>query len=198
MLVLLLITLRLNCYIWTYPRCGTWWPGILWITRHLRSTTRHSPWPLVVPRIHKWSTRVSSTVRMFADDCLLYREVHSVQDTKRLQDDLDSLQAWEHDWLMEFNPSKCEAITFTKKTKPVRTKYKLHDQILATVSSARYLGVHINSKLLEHPYRHYSKESYPVTQLPAEELFLLSTDYPWTMLQDPSETTAWICVIGMG
>jgi len=97
--------------------------------------------------INDLPTRVSSTVRMFADDCLLYREVHSVQDTKRLQDDLDSLQAWEHDWLMEFNPSKCEAITFTKKTKPVRTKYKLHDQILATVSSARYLGVHINSKL---------------------------------------------------
>jgi len=67
-------------------------------------------------------TRVSSTVWMFADDCLLYREVHSVQDTKRLQDDLDSLQAREHDWLMEFNPSECEAITFTKKTKPVHTK----------------------------------------------------------------------------
>jgi len=66
---------------------------------------------------------------------------------KRLQDDLNSLQAWEHDWLMEFNPSKCEAITFTKKTKPVHTRYTLHDQTLATVSSARYLGVYINSKL---------------------------------------------------
>ena len=45
--------------------------------------------------INDLPTRVSSTVRMFADDCLLYREVHSVQDTKRLQDDLDSQQAWE-------------------------------------------------------------------------------------------------------
>jgi len=33
-------------------------------------------------------------VQMFADDCVLYRDVHSMEDTKRLQDDLDSLQAW--------------------------------------------------------------------------------------------------------
>jgi len=32
--------------------------------------------------------------------------------TKILQGDLVSLQAWEQDWLMEFNPSKYEAITF--------------------------------------------------------------------------------------
>jgi len=85
---------------------------------------------------------------MFADDGLLYRDVHNMENTKRLQDDLDSLQTWERDWLMEFNPSKCEAITFTKKTKPVHTKYTLHDQTIAgTVSSARCLGVNINSEL---------------------------------------------------
>jgi len=89
-------------------------------------------------------TRVCSTVRMFADDCLLYHDVHSMEDTKRLE---DSLQAWVCDWLQKFNPSKCEAITFTKKTKPVHTNYTLHDQPLSTVSSARYLGVYINSKL---------------------------------------------------
>jgi len=72
-----------------------------------------------------------------------------MEDTKRLQDDLDSLQTWERDWLMEFNPSKCEAITVTKKTKPVHTNYRLHDQTPATVPSAMYLGAYItlNSKL---------------------------------------------------
>jgi len=92
-------------------------------------------------------TRISSTVWMFADDCLLYCDVHSMEETKKLQDDLDSLHAWERDWLMELNPSKCEAITFMKKTKPVYTRNTLHDQTLATVSSARHLGVYINSKL---------------------------------------------------
>jgi len=120
-----------------------------WITCYLRSPTRYGPWPPAVPCIYinDLPTRVSSTVWMFADDCLLYCDVHSMEDTKRLLDDFDSLHAWEHDWLMEFNPSKCEAITFTKKTRPVYTKYAFHDQTLATVSSARYLGVYINSKL---------------------------------------------------
>ena len=49
---------------------------------------------------------------------------------------------------MEFNPSKCEAISFTKKTKPVKAEHKLHDQTLATVTSPRYLGgVHISNIL---------------------------------------------------
>jgi len=50
---------------------------------------------------------------MFADDCLLYRTIKTVHDTNTLQSDLDSLQQWEKDWLTEFNPSKCEIITFT-------------------------------------------------------------------------------------
>ena len=45
-----------------------------------------------------------------------------MNDTKILQDDLDSLQTWHQDWLMKFNPSKCEAITFTKKTKPMKAE----------------------------------------------------------------------------
>jgi len=48
---------------------------------------------------------------------------------------------------MQFNPSKCEAVTFRKKTKPVEMKYKLHDTTLAAVSSAKYLGVYINNTL---------------------------------------------------
>jgi len=102
---------------------------------------------LFLVHINDLPTRVSSTVLMFADNCLLYSDVHSMEDTKRLQDDFNSLQAWERDWLMEFNPSKYKAITFTKKTKTVHKKYTLQDQTLATVSSARYLGVYINSKL---------------------------------------------------
>ena len=29
-------------------------------------------------------------------------------DQVKLQEDLDRLQEWERDWLMEFNPIKCE------------------------------------------------------------------------------------------
>jgi len=68
--------------------------------------------------INDLPSRVRSSVRMFADDCLLYREIRSMNDSKILQGDLDSLHAWEQDWLVVFNPSKCDAITFRRKRSP--------------------------------------------------------------------------------
>ena len=47
----------------------------------------------------------SSTPRLFADDCILYRCITSAQDCTRLQMDLDMLQEWERKWLMEFHSS---------------------------------------------------------------------------------------------
>ena len=48
----------------------------------------------------------SSTTRLFADDCILYREIDSPADAKLLQHDLDALQNWERTWLMSFNSIK--------------------------------------------------------------------------------------------
>jgi hypothetical protein len=36
-----------------------------------------------------------SSAKLFADDCLLYREVNTTSDTNKLQEDLDMLQNWE-------------------------------------------------------------------------------------------------------
>ena len=50
---------------------------------------------------------IRSSVRLFADDCVLYRNVKSPLDCQILQDDLNSLAKWEMDWQMKFNVSKC-------------------------------------------------------------------------------------------
>ena len=50
--------------------------------------------------------QVSSTARLFADDCLLHRNINATADSDQLQDDIDWLQKWEADWLLEFNPDK--------------------------------------------------------------------------------------------
>ena len=42
------------------------------------------------------------SVCLFADDCVLYRNIHCVQDCLILQEDLDSLALWEADWQMKF------------------------------------------------------------------------------------------------
>ena len=46
---------------------------------------------------------VNSSVRLFADDCLLYREIKSQKDHNKLQEDLKSLEKWAADWGMRFN-----------------------------------------------------------------------------------------------
>ena len=52
---------------------------------------------------------------IFADDCLLYREINNQSDTETLQQDLDNLQHREKAWLMEIqrkmpNPANHEKV----------------------------------------------------------------------------------------
>ena len=89
----------------------------------------------------------NSTTRLFADDCVLYRRISSASDAAKLQEDLDSLQAWERTWKMQFHPSKCQVIRVTHKRCPVATSYNIHGQTLDEVSSAKYLGLNIDNKL---------------------------------------------------
>ena len=90
---------------------------------------------------------INSSIRLFADDCVVYRVIKTLQDAKTLQADLDLLQEWENKWLMHFNSDKCEVIQVTRKTKPLNSSYTIHNKPLATVESAKYLGVHIHKKL---------------------------------------------------
>jgi len=89
----------------------------------------------------------NSKVRLFADDCVVYRKVASESDCDLLQDDLQHLENWENTWLMSFNASKCNSISITRKKKKIHHSYTLHNQILEHVPSTRYLGVDISSDL---------------------------------------------------
>ena len=48
---------------------------------------------------------------------------------------------------MEFNPSKCQVIHITRSKTPIPTQYTLHNCILESVFSAKYLCVDISSDL---------------------------------------------------
>ena len=67
---------------------------------------------------------VNSTVRLFADDCLVYREVGSIDDQLALQRDLYSLENWAHIRGMKFNPSKCTILTISRSP-PLHKFYSL-------------------------------------------------------------------------
>ena len=89
----------------------------------------------------------NSTVRLFADDTLLYLTIHNTLDCTKLQDDLNNLQKWDSDWQMSFHPGKCEVIHITSKKYPIIHKYTLRGHTLPSVPQIKYLGIHISQDL---------------------------------------------------
>ena len=57
----------------------------------------------------------NSTVKLFADDTIIYHPITNKQDSNALQEDMDALQRWESDWLMHFHPQKCPPVHITNK-----------------------------------------------------------------------------------
>ena len=92
---------------------------------------------------------IRSSVRLFADDCVLYRNIKSPLDCHILQDDLNSLAKWETDWQMKFNVSKCHSMRVTRlhPSNHIQFSYTLHQQILEQVQPAKYLGLTITDNL---------------------------------------------------
>ena len=88
-----------------------------------------------------------TTVRLFADDCLVYRSIGSEADSAQLQEDINSLEQWEADWLMEFNPKKCQVLHVSNKRKPIIKPYIILGQTLEHADTAKYLGIHLHKKL---------------------------------------------------
>ena len=92
---------------------------------------------------------IRSSVRLFADDCVLYRNIKSPIDCQILQDDLNSLAQWETDWQMIFNFAKCHSMRVTRylPENQIQFEYSLHQQRLEQVQSAKYLGITITDNL---------------------------------------------------
>ena len=90
---------------------------------------------------------VGSTVRLFADDTIMYRTINSERDGVSLQQDLNQLAAWEEKWQMKFHPKKCSVIRITRRKKPIICDYILHGHILESKTDSKYFGVEINNKL---------------------------------------------------
>ena len=92
---------------------------------------------------------IRSSVRLFADDCVLYRNIKTPTDCQILQDDLNSLGQWETDWQMKFNVAKCHSMRVTRHlpSNQIQFNYSLHQQTLEQVESAKYLGITITDNL---------------------------------------------------
>ena len=65
--------------------------------------------------INDISSDIESEIRLFADDCVCYREIKDEKDTMKLQRDIDRLGSWARKWGMRFQPVKCNMMQLTRK-----------------------------------------------------------------------------------
>ena len=91
--------------------------------------------------------RVNSRCHLFADDCLLYRRIHTPHNADVLQLDLLSLEQWADRWLMKFNAIKYVVLKVTNKACPIHKHYLLYIQELCHVTEAKYLRLTLDSHL---------------------------------------------------
>ena len=95
--------------------------------------------------INDISSDIESEIRLFADDCVCYREIKDEKDTVKLQRDIDRLGSWARKWGMRFQPVKCNMMQLTRKRiKKIHASYTLegtnlgnHIEKTSTLPAAR-------------------------------------------------------------
>ena len=60
-------------------------------------------------------THLKSQIRLFADDCTIFREIASREDCEVLQSDVHKLYQWTCKWQLHLNLSKCKALCISNK-----------------------------------------------------------------------------------
>ena len=90
---------------------------------------------------------IESEIRLFADTCVCYHEIKDMEDTLKLQKDIDRLGIWARKWGMRFQPVKCNLIQLTKRHNKIQASYSLESGVLENVESIKHLGVTITIDL---------------------------------------------------
>ncbi|XP_072182188.1 uncharacterized protein [Diadema setosum] len=90
---------------------------------------------------------IKSSLRLFADDCVIYKEILSDDDHHILQKDLLQLSSWSTTWQMKFNVEKCAVLSITRKRTPDTYTYRLGKDVIPRAKEYKYLGVTVTTDL---------------------------------------------------
>lgn len=92
---------------------------------------------------------MGAKVRLFADDCVMYRIIKTKEDVGKLREDMVVLGEWVKMNDMSLNTEKCKWIRFSRKRGVVNDDdgYSIMGKALEKVVKIKYLGVWLNSQL---------------------------------------------------
>ena len=91
---------------------------------------------------------IVSELKLFADDCICYREMKDTEDTVKLQEDIDRLGFWGRSGGMRFQPVKCSIMQIARKRiKKINASYSFEGNVLENVEKIKCLVVTISNDL---------------------------------------------------
>ena len=93
---------------------------------------------LFLAYINGISTNIEAKIRLFADDCIIYRNVLNVQDVEKVHADLDRLGEWAELNDMIINPSKSKALSFTRARMKDPLNYSFGGQTISEDNYCKY------------------------------------------------------------
>ena len=85
-----------------------------------------------------------TTIKLFADDCLLHRTFNSVSHETQLEQDIDGMVEWSNTWLMRFNAAKCHLLRITREWKYLPIKYNICGVQLKEFNHHPYVGLNLS------------------------------------------------------
>ena len=102
--------------------------------------------------INDINSNILSSIRLFADDCVVYRTISNEDDVVLLQKDIDEISRWAQRWQMKFNINKCVLLRFTRRHLPLINNYTLNNQTIKSSNTYKYLGILLDNSLSWAPH----------------------------------------------
>ena len=90
---------------------------------------------------------IRSSIRLFADDTTIYLIIDNPQTAAFiLKTDLETINGWSHDWLIDFNPTKTSTLLISRRQHPVfHPSLEMNNVVLNETTSHKHLGLTISN-----------------------------------------------------
>ncbi len=100
---------------------------------------------LFVIFINDLSKKIIKDTKLYADDTKVISINRCQDDSKLLQEDINTLVKWSKEWLIKFNESKCKVMFFGKQNP--KQQYVMNNTILTETTIEKDLGIYISNNL---------------------------------------------------
>ena len=102
--------------------------------------------------INDLEENIKSQIRFFADDTMLFSVVQNPTSTaNELNQDLETIRKWAHQWKLEFNPDPTKQATellfSTKRNTPDHPPLHFNGSVIIKVGEQKHLGVIFDKKI---------------------------------------------------